>query len=229
MFIHDSVTRHDLGVETTAAGRWYVTPDGKRYPSVTTVLGWASDMSAIEAWREREPDADKIVAIACTRGEAVHGIAERYLRNDDWRRGQMPFNLATFHKLRPHLDGSIGKIRGLEIPLWSHELATAGRCDVAADWDGVPAIIDFKTARAPRFDQVIKKYLLQATAYSLMFDEVYGTETPRVVAVVGVDDTNHNRNGVYNDGEPVIVVRDRGEFIEQVRTIFSLRNRDKIA
>jgi len=42
----------DLKSETLENGRFYVTPDGKRLPSVTTVLG-AMGKKAIYEWRQR--------------------------------------------------------------------------------------------------------------------------------------------------------------------------------
>jgi hypothetical protein len=42
----------DLKAETTESGRKYVTPNGARYPSVTTVLS-SYNKKAIMEWRQR--------------------------------------------------------------------------------------------------------------------------------------------------------------------------------
>ncbi len=51
----------DLTCETKTSGRKYVAPDGKDYPSVTTVLKHLSE-DAIRAWRARvgEKEANKV-------------------------------------------------------------------------------------------------------------------------------------------------------------------------
>jgi len=51
----------DLVADTQPTGRTYVTPDGIRYPSITTVLGILSEAS-ITAWRKRvgEEEANRV-------------------------------------------------------------------------------------------------------------------------------------------------------------------------
>ena len=53
-FSHDKIDigYSDLDAETTNNGRTYTTPDGKRYPSITTVLSILTE-DIIRAWKER--------------------------------------------------------------------------------------------------------------------------------------------------------------------------------
>ena len=53
-FIHEPVSLgyEDLSDESSAKGRTYLTPSGKKYPSITTVLG-AKGKEAIIEWRKR--------------------------------------------------------------------------------------------------------------------------------------------------------------------------------
>ena len=59
----------DLKAETTDSGRKYVTPNGARYPSVTTVLS-SYNKKAIMEWRQRvgAEEANKIAGRASRRG-----------------------------------------------------------------------------------------------------------------------------------------------------------------
>lgn len=171
-------------------GRWYSTPSGVSYPSVTTVLGWSSDMSWIDSWRANIGDAaaDKILTQAGRRGTDVHALAESYLNNDPaWHKDAMPINLATFMDIKRLLDKHVTVVRGLEYPSYSHRLKTAGRCDLVCDWDGVPTVVDFKTASSARSEEVLDKYALQATCYALMIKELTGLDVQRVVIPITVD------------------------------------------
>src|SRR6185437_9695158 len=61
--------------------RYYKTPTGNLYKSVTTIIGERSDKSWLRGWRDRvgEDEADQILFQAQERGTAIHSIAERYV------------------------------------------------------------------------------------------------------------------------------------------------------
>ena len=89
----------ELESETTTEGRYYITPSGKRLPSVTTVLGRKLDKTALLEWKARvgEEEANKISTQAANRGTAIHLIAEKYLLNQDtYPPKTMPANIDTF-------------------------------------------------------------------------------------------------------------------------------------
>ena len=62
--------------------RHYITPNGIKVPSVTTVLGHFSK-DGITKWQEKIGivEADKIKNRAATRGTKFHNMMERYLKN----------------------------------------------------------------------------------------------------------------------------------------------------
>ena len=74
-FIHKPLDLgyEDLTCETRSTGRKYVAPDGKDYPSVTTVLSHLGE-DGIRAWRARvgEEEANKVSTRASKRGTSVH-------------------------------------------------------------------------------------------------------------------------------------------------------------
>ena len=179
---------YDLDTDTTRERRLYVTPDGSKFPSVTTVLSIINEES-IRRWRLRvgEEEANKVGHRASNRGSAVHSIIEGYLKNESTN-DYLPHIKQSLASLRPVLDKSIGKIFGLETALYSRHLGMAGRCDCIAEFDGVPSIIDFKTSRWPKKKEKITNYFAQASAYAIMFEERTGMAIPNTVILMDVDD-----------------------------------------
>jgi hypothetical protein len=173
-------------------GRLYTTPDGKKLPSITTVLGATQDKSGLDAWRKRvgEEEANRVMAQASTRGTAVHQLAEDYVNNEeDWSKGAMPANLFTFNTIKPLLDKHLDNVWIQEAPLYSERLAVAGRVDCIAEWDGVLSIIDYKTSRRPKKREYVEGYFIQEAAYAAMFLERTGVPIKQIVTVIAVDDS----------------------------------------
>ena len=188
-FSHDKIDigYSDLDAETTNNGRTYTTPDGKRYPSITTVLSILTE-DVIRAWKERvgEEQAEIVSGKAVRRGTKVHSIVEKYLNNEDTS-GFLPHIRQSLDNLKPVLDESIGTVFGLEVPLYSHHLKVAGRCDCIAQFNGVPSIIDFKTSRYIKKKEKISNYFAQGAAYSIMWEERTGLVAPNIVIIMDVD------------------------------------------
>lgn len=201
----------EIEATTTADGRVYHTDAGD-LPSVTTVLKNALDHTALDAWRKRVGDveASKVTHQASVRGTEVHHLAEQYLSNNaHWKRGAMPVNIDTFQSVRKQLDSRVGIIRGLELPLYSRRLFTAGRTDLVAEWDGVDSIVDFKTSRRIKQESDILGYFIQKTCYSLMLEELTGLLCPQIVTVMMIDFE-----------EPKIFVKQRNDYKQITERIF---------
>lgn len=185
------VNFEEISSRSTGKGRFYNTPNGKAYPSVTTVIGAGTDQSWKEAWIARvgKEEADRVSKQATRRGTAVHEITEQYLKNNpDYAKGHMPMNVASFNYIKPFLDKHIGRIAGLEVPLWSDTLRVAGRVDCAAEWDGVWSIVDFKTSKKEKKRDDIHNYFIQESAYAMMMFERTGILCKQLVTVMTVDD-----------------------------------------
>lgn len=181
----------ELKAELRDNGRFYETPGGIWLPSVTTVIGAASDKSWLDDWIARvgEEEAKKVSAQAARRGTAVHDLAEKYLKNDPaYKKGHMPVNIKTFLNIKHFLDNHIGLIAGLELPLYSVLLQTAGRVDCIAKWDGEWSVIDFKTSKKEKSSDDIHNYFLQESAYAYMFYELTGLIPKQLVTVMTVDE-----------------------------------------
>jgi hypothetical protein len=181
----------ELECETLPTGRTYITPEGNKYPSITTVLGHKSK-EGILAWRKKvgEEVANKISTQAATRGTAVHQLAEDYVNNkEDWSKGAMPSNLFTFNTIKPILDNHVDNIWAQEVPLYSDKFKIAGRVDCIAEYDGQLTIIDYKTARKPKKAEWIQNYFMQAAFYAAAFYERTGVSIKQFAIIVAVDDS----------------------------------------
>ena len=192
-FPQELVTLEPLKSETAEDGvRFYETPDGRKYPSVTTVLGAVSDKEeALAAWSDKigSAEAVRITAQAGIRGNLIHDMMERYVLSEEVPSARaMPTTLMAWRALRPVLDKYLQKVMAVEVPLYSHRLRLAGRCDLIGTWAGKNAIIDYKTSLRPKKEEWIQDYFLQTTAYSLMFQELTNISVPGIVVVIYVDD-----------------------------------------
>ena len=179
----------DLKSETHSDGkRYYTSPSGKRLPSVTTVVG-AMKKQAIMEWRNRvgEVEANRISKLATGRGNRVHDLAERYLKNEkiEWVR-EMPDSVEMFRTLIPYLH-RINNIHYIEQALWSEQIGLAGRVDLIAEWNGVLSVIDFKTSKKIKKKDDIQDYFAQCTAYAGMYEEHVSVPVDQIVIVMAVE------------------------------------------
>jgi len=191
MFEHAKVDLgyQDLDAVTSETGRVYKTPEGAKYPSITTVLSILNEDS-IQKWRARvgEEEANRISTRASLRGTAVHEIIEKYLDNqEDFKNGYTPDIINSFISVRGILDRQIGRIFGQECPLYSHHLRVAGRVDCVAEFEGKRSIIDFKTSRKPKKREYITNYFMQEAAYAIMWEERTNQPITQLVTIIAVD------------------------------------------
>ena len=192
-FVHSFYTKTEFPDVVIDGKRFYDSPGGK-FKSVTTIIGEKSNKDWLKDWRDRigDDEADQILFQAQVRGTAVHDLAEKYVMNDPhWSRGAMPINIKTFKKIARQLDKNLGKVYGIEYPLWSTMLQTAGRTDLPAQWliDGTyeDTIVDFKSSRGTKEREDIPNYFIQASTYAVMFEEITGRRMTHVAIIVAQD------------------------------------------
>ena len=164
----------------TPSGRRYQTPDGNVYPSITTVLGDQPEKKrAIAEWRNRvgAEEANKVSQQAARRGTDLHNLMETYILGDEIDTKKiMPSTLARFRPVQKCLDENLQLVYASETPMYSDLLRIAGTADLICEWNGEVTVIDFKTARKMKTADMITDYFVQATAYSIMFEEHTGIE-----------------------------------------------------
>jgi genome maintenance exonuclease 1 len=197
---------NELDTKTVDGQRLYETPDGKLYPSVTTVL---KDLSAegIAAWRAKvgAEVANKVSAQASARGTAVHKLCEDYIDNkEDYLDGHMPANIETFNTLKGLLDKYLDNVVMQEVPLYSNYLEVGGRVDCIGEWNGKLSVIDFKTSKRRKRKDQISSYFMQAAAYCVMFEELTKIPITQTIILMSVD----------ND-HPLVFKSTRDEYIDQ--------------
>ena len=186
-FIHrDDVGDFEIPKRVEKDGnRYYVTPDGNYYPSITSILALQENLG-IEAWKAKvgEKEAKRISKESMRIGTAVHQMAEFYLSNYVIKLKDEDKKIVdTFNRLR-FLLGNINNIVGVEIPLFSDLLRVAGTTDCIAEYNGELSVIDFKTSRRPKKEEWIDDYYMQTFAYKLMFEEMTGIEIKQIVILV---------------------------------------------
>ena len=184
-------TLQEIEAVTESTGRVYTTPDGKKYPSVTTVLGYFKAQKIAE-WRQRvgEEEANKISRKATTRGTRIHTIAENYINGVEWKEGCNPIELQSFEDIRKILDARLEGVILQEAPLYSDFLKTAGRVDLVGVFDGKRSIIDFKTSLKVKKPEYIKDYFMQESFYAVAFEERTGIPINQLVTIISVDHEN---------------------------------------
>ena len=151
------------------------------------MTGWKK-RAFFAKWRRENPEESKRVL---SRGTKLHSLIETYLRND-----LTPTALAEatgtteadlFVSMQQEID-RIGSIYAIEVPLWSRKVGLAGRTDCIGEFDGVPSVIDFKSSNYSKSEDAIQDYFMQATAYSLMWQDRTGQELRNIAILIGVEE-----------------------------------------
>ena len=176
-------------INSEDGSRLYETEDGKRYPSVTTVLS-AENKQAISEWKARvgEKEANKIATRAANRGTKLHTYTEHYLQNETGFLDPVDlFSIELFQSFKPILE-PINNIHCQETKLYSHYLKLAGTVDCIGEYNGKLSIIDFKTAGKPKKKEWIHTYFMQCAAYAIMYEELTGIPVPQLVVLIAVED-----------------------------------------
>ena len=189
-FNHVGIDIPEINTENINGGRYYVTPTGVKYPSITTVLSILSKKAIME-WRKRvgAEEANKISTKAARRGTNVHQMCEDYLNNKEYITNKtMPVDKEMFGTLKPILDERINNIHTQEATLYSDYLGVAGRVDCIAEFDGRLSVIDFKTSRKLKKKEWISNYFQQASAYCVMYEERTGIPIDQIVILIAVDE-----------------------------------------
>ena len=196
MFTHKPVELPELSTKNVNRKRFYLTPEGKLYPSITTVLQ-RRKMQGLMEWRKRVGDdvANYVARTAAHRGTKVHHMCEDFLNNmesdypEKWaehKKNFLPYVL--FSQIKPVLMQKVNNIFAQECSLYSDKYKVAGRVDCIGEYNGVPSIIDFKTSTKERNDDWNESYYIQASAYAEMFEERTGIEINQIVILVVTED-----------------------------------------
>ena len=193
-----------LKTKTIDKKRFYITPEGNEYPSITTVLS-PRNKAGIMKWRKRvgEKVATHIANKAATRGTKVHKMCEDYLNGLDMEHHKKDFlPYCLFNELKDKTFDNINEVIAQEITLYSDKYKVAGRTDLIAEYNGELSIVDFKTSTNERKDSYNENYYIQTTAYAEMFEELTGKPINQIVILVVTE------NGTVQE-----FIKDKQEYI----------------
>ncbi len=210
-FVHKPLPRLEIPRAEIDGKRYYVTPNGDKYRSVTTILSQLSK-DGIQAWREKvgEEEANKISGKASRRGTKLHTMMEDYVANvEDFALDKMPTTTSLFLDIQPYVDLNVEEVYGIEYPLYSDRLRAAGTSDLICKYAGKYTILDYKTSGKRKKEQWIENYFIQSTAYALMCKERYDLDIEQIVILIAVD------------GDlPQVFVKDPNDYVKRTIDVF---------
>jgi len=168
--INDPVTRK----------RVYLTPDGEKTPSVTTILSSTKDMTHLNEWKKRvgEENAKRITTEAAGIGTAMHANLERFVVGEQRQPGNNPVHVQANKMATVIIENALCDVD----EIWSMEQSLyypglySGTTDLVGTYKGKPSIMDYKQTNKPKKEEWVEDYYLQLMAYALAHNEVYGTE-----------------------------------------------------
>jgi genome maintenance exonuclease 1 len=168
--INDPVTRK----------RVYLTPDGERLPSVTTILGATKDMTHLNEWKKRvgEEKAQQIVTEASGVGTAMHGNLERFLAGVPRQPGNNPVHVQAnkmADQIIVHGLSNVNEVWAMEQSLYYPGLYS-GTTDLVGVYNKNPAVMDYKQTNKPKKEEWVDDYKIQLVAYIMAHNIVYGTD-----------------------------------------------------
>ena len=175
-----------LETKTVDKKRFYITPEGNEYPSITTVLS-PRNKEGLMKWRKKVGNdvATHIANKAATRGTKVHKMCEDYLNGLDMEHHKKDFlPYCLFNELKDKTFDNINEVIGQELVLYSDKYKIAGRTDLIAEYKGELSIVDFKTSTNERKDSYNENYYIQTAAYAEMFEELTVNPINQIVILV---------------------------------------------
>ena len=186
----------------TGGQRYYATPDGKRLPSVTTILDRTkteASKQALNEWRARvgTERAQQITTEAANRGTRMHTYLERYIRDGAIPdRGSNPFSWPSHVMAKTIVEQGLKNVSefwGIEVPLYFPGIY-AGTTDGAGIHLNDESILDYKQTNKPKKREWIDDYFMQLCAYAEAHNQVHGTQIRKGVVLMCVKpdlDANH--------------------------------------
>lgn len=188
---------------TVEGKRFYATPDGKKLPSVTTILDKTKSeesKKALEQWRKNvgHARAQQITTEAANRGTRMHTYLEKYIKEGAIPpRGTNPFSWPSHAMAEEVINRGLANVSefwGIEVPLYFPSVY-AGTTDGAGIHLNEESILDYKQTNKPKKREWIEDYFMQLCAYAEAHNEVYGTSIKKGVVLMCVKpdlDQNYN-------------------------------------
>lgn len=176
----------------------YRLPDGRRVPSVTTIISRFKEPAGLLGWMWRcgrdGIDTKQIVNDSCEFGSAVHAGFEAMLWGDDpmvaarpiieahFSEDEAPDRMVNASKCLARLQQWVHKYKpeviATEVPMVHDELLYGGTPDLLCRIDGKVCIADVKTSA-----NTYPSYAWQIAAYGLLCEKHFGVTIDRYVVL----------------------------------------------
>jgi len=164
--------------------RRYLTPDGFKVPSVTTILDATKSEESVKAlqnWRNNigHKKAAEITTEAAGRGTRMHKWIENYIKDDIiGDPGSNPYSQTSHMMAKQIIEKGLincNEYWGTEVSLHFPEVY-AGTTDLCGVHAGAEAIMDHKQSNKPKKREWIDDYFVQTAAYAIAHNEVFNTK-----------------------------------------------------
>lgn len=160
--------------------RHYLTEQGIKVPSVTTILSKSKDMTHLLEWRKRigNDAADTIMRESADLGTMMHTHLEKHIWGEERPSGTNIGRVLAKKMADVIIENAlchVDEVWGIEVPLIYDNL-WAGTSDLVGIYKGKSAIMDFKTTIKPKTYQRVDDYRLQLTAYRMSHDLTFNTK-----------------------------------------------------
>ena len=203
----------ELEVHNIKGLRFYETPTGEKYPSITTVIGkQPGKQKGLQEWRERVgvAQAQIISGKAARRGSVFHNIVENYLQDEDISDFKQQNFMAwcMFGEMKSHLDEKINQVVLQEQTMFSSKFKVAGRCDLIGVYKDKLSVVDFKTTTTTKKEEWIGDYFIQCAAYASMYEEHTGESVEDIVIMM-----------VAEDGEVQLFEKKTADYLPQLEVL----------
>lgn len=177
----------------------YDTPLGI-LPAVNTILDVTTppdEMERLEQWRQKEKKHEQIREDSLVRGTRLHELAAEFLAGnqnlevdpavDPWWRSLQQY-LKQIHRTATFTHVQYGGNRqAIELPVYHPKLHYAGTIDWIGEVDPlVITLTDFKSSRWYKKPEYLTRHRLQAAAYRMAAEEMFGLEFDNSHIVVAV-------------------------------------------
>ena len=185
----NNIYDYGIGRRSEEGGqRHYLTEQGTKVPSVTTILSKSKDMKHLLEWRKRIGDeaADTIMRESAALGTMMHTHLEKHVRGEERPGGTNIGRIMAKQMADVIIENAlchVDEVWGIEVPLLYDNL-WAGTTDLVGVYKGKSAIMDFKTTIKPKTLDRVDDYRLQLTAYRMSHDLTFNTKIETCLVVI---------------------------------------------